>query len=214
MISPKLSQFALVLAFSAYGSFAYAAAERDSGKDMIINDEFLQEESKNRSNGKLTESESRSVPTADTTTQERSPVFEEERKDASNFGTADSGQVDSSEAHVVHFEFDSSELTDKAKENLQPLVNQLQSGDQSLVVGLAGYTDATGPEEYNKDLAERRAEAVKQHFAEYDVDVKNWDVEAPGEEQPVASNDNVQGRQENRRVEIQVMTNSESLGSR
>lgn len=66
----------------------------------------------------------------------------------------------------VYFDFDSAAITDKAKATLDPLVKALDNprlkGDTFVV---AGYTDATGKPDYNKDLSQQRATAVKDYVA-------------------------------------------------
>jgi len=105
-------------------------------------------------------------------------------------------------AHVVHFDFDSAELNDQAKIELRQAVERLQGQNENLVVTVSGHTDATGPEQYNKDLAERRANAVRAFLQDSQLQVSNIDVQALGEDQPVSSNETESGREENRRVEI------------
>jgi len=70
------------------------------------------------------------------------------------------------------------------------------------MVKVVGYTDTSGPEAYNQYLAQQRAEAVKNYLAEEGIETV--EVEARGEENPIASNDDREGRQQNRRVEVTV----------
>jgi outer membrane protein OmpA-like peptidoglycan-associated protein len=66
---------------------------------------------------------------------------------------------------AVFFDFDSAEITDKAKATLDPLARALQSpGLKGVTIVLAGFTDATGKFDYNKDLSQRRAGAVKSYL--------------------------------------------------
>jgi outer membrane protein OmpA-like peptidoglycan-associated protein len=63
---------------------------------------------------------------------------------------------------AVYFDFDSAEITDKAKATLDPLSRALQSPSlKGATIVLAGFTDAAGKFDYNKDLSQRRATAVK-----------------------------------------------------
>ena len=59
-----------------------------------------------------------------------------------------------------------------------------------------------GPAEYNQQLSENRAKAVKQHLENKGVDVSQLTAKGYGASNPIASNDTVEGRQENRRVEL------------
>ena len=65
----------------------------------------------------------------------------------------------------ILFEYNSAELTPTARQQLDELASALQSDKLSqYAFRVEGYTDATGGEEYNKALSERRAEAVVQYL--------------------------------------------------
>jgi outer membrane protein OmpA-like peptidoglycan-associated protein len=69
---------------------------------------------------------------------------------------------------------------------------------------VVGYTDNTGSAQYNQQLSERRAEAVKQAFLNRGVHPERLAAVGKGMSEPRASNDTPEGRQLNRRVEIIV----------
>lgn len=74
-------------------------------------------------------------------------------------------------------------------------------------VRVMGYADSRGDKDYNKDLSEKRAEAVKNYLVTTGkIDAGRVSVEPMGEAMPVASNATAAGRKENRRVEIAVRT--------
>lgn len=124
--------------------------------------------------------------------------------------TVDANQSNSSE-HMVHFEFDSAELSADAESKLETLVQDMQGKAEDVTLVVSGYTDAVGPESYNEDLAERRAETVKEYLKESELEVSNINVEARGEANPISSNESQSGREENRRVEISA--EDEEIGS-
>jgi len=100
----------------------------------------------------------------------------------------------------VNFAFDSSKVTEKYFDDISELASFLKRFDD-IDVELEGHTDSIGTETYNQKLSERRARAVK------DVLVNQHGIAASrikpvgyGELQPVASNDNPEGRAENRRT--------------
>lgn len=106
---------------------------------------------------------------------------------------------------VVYFEFDSSTLTEDAKQKLEEVIdNTKENADSNAVVTLRGFTDATGPEEYNKQLSLERAKSVKEFLAGKGVEARDFHLRALGERQPVASNDTRQGRAKNRRVSLTI----------
>ena len=74
-------------------------------------------------------------------------------------------------------------------------------------VRVMGFADSRGDKSYNRELSEKRAEAVKNYLvANGKIDAARVSVEPMGEAQPVATNATAAGRQENRRVEIAVRT--------
>jgi len=107
----------------------------------------------------------------------------------------------------VTFGFDKSILTADDKQQLDGFAAQLGSAN-SYILEVTGGTDATGPAQYNYDLSQRRADAVVQYMAsKYGVQAHRFYLIGIGKDQAVASNDTKEGRQKNRRVEIQLLTN-------
>ncbi len=73
-------------------------------------------------------------------------------------------------------------------------------------VRIIGYTDAMGDASYNRTLSQRRARLVKQFFIDnFEIDGTRLSTEGRGEDQPIASNDTLAGRQANRRVEVLIL---------
>ncbi|MGE5640969.1 MAG: OmpA family protein, partial [Clostridia bacterium] len=73
------------------------------------------------------------------------------------------------------------------------------------VVIAIGHTDSIGTDEYNQKLSVRRAESVKSYLVSKGVEQNRVYTEGKGEKQPVATNKTKEGRQKNRRVEIEVI---------
>lgn len=65
-----------------------------------------------------------------------------------------------------------------------------------------GHADSTGPTTYNQKLSERRAEAVVNYLADRGIKKERLTTKGFGENQPTAPNDTREGRQKNRRVEL------------
>ena len=73
---------------------------------------------------------------------------------------------------------------------------------------MTGGTDSVGSAEYNYDLSQRRAEAVVQYLAsKYNVPAHKFYLIGIGKDKEVASNKTAAGRAQNRRVDIQVLSN-------
>lgn len=65
----------------------------------------------------------------------------------------------------VQFGFDKAELTDGAQTALLTIIKELKA-NPALTVELAGYTDPTGPKDYNVTLSQRRVESVRRYLIE------------------------------------------------
>jgi outer membrane protein OmpA-like peptidoglycan-associated protein len=71
-------------------------------------------------------------------------------------------------------------------------------------VMIEGHTDSRGSDDYNRDLSERRADAVRDELVERNIEAARIRSVGLGELYPVASNDSDAGMQQNRRVEIVI----------
>ncbi|HEY2338153.1 MAG TPA: OmpA family protein [Burkholderiales bacterium] len=78
----------------------------------------------------------------------------------------------------------------------------LRYGKTTLTV--VGHTDDVGSDQYNQKLSEQRAHAVAEYLETKRVNSMRLALAGKGETQPIASNANESGRQQNRRVEIYV----------
>lgn len=103
----------------------------------------------------------------------------------------------------VLFDVDSALLKPAFAPTIQTLADVLRKYDRTRVQ-VVGYTDSSGPEAYNQDLSERRAEAVVTELALAGVPRERMAAFGRGEAEPRADNATSDGRQLNRRVEIFV----------
>ena len=109
---------------------------------------------------------------------------------------------------TVLFGFDKAQLTRKDKEQLDDFAAQLQS-QRHYIIQVEGYTDSTGPADYNYQLSQRRADAVIQYLAsKYSVPAHKIFLIGLGKDNPVAQNTTAHGRAQNRRVDVRLMANS------
>jgi outer membrane protein OmpA-like peptidoglycan-associated protein len=108
----------------------------------------------------------------------------------------------------VKFGFNQDHLTPKAKEALDQLAGSIAS-TRGYIIALEGSTDSVGSAEYNYDLSQRRADAVIQYLAaKYNVPAHKIYVIGLGKDKPVETNKTSQGRADNRRVDVRLMTNT------
>jgi outer membrane protein OmpA-like peptidoglycan-associated protein len=101
----------------------------------------------------------------------------------------------------VNFKTDSDELTAESLAILDAVSATLSANPQIQVM-VAGHTDGDGEDSYNKDLSQRRAQRVVDYLAGNGVERNNLIAKGFGEEQPIAGNDTVEGKAQNRRVEL------------
>ena len=104
----------------------------------------------------------------------------------------------------VLFDFDKSILKNEGKNKLDDLATKVKAINLEVVIAI-GHTDSIGSDAYNQKLSVRRAESVKAYMVSKGVEPNRVYTEGKGEKQPVASNKTKDGRQKNRRVEIEVI---------
>ena len=104
------------------------------------------------------------------------------------------------------FDVDKATLKPASMENLKKLAGILQKYPDTNIL-LEGHTDNTGSDEHNLELSRLRAQSVANYLATLQVSSARFTIMGYGEMQPLASNESVDGRQTNRRVDLAVMAN-------
>jgi OmpA-OmpF porin, OOP family len=101
---------------------------------------------------------------------------------------------------TVNFGFDSTRVEEKYFNDLGELADFLKRFED-VYVDIEGHTDSTGPESYNQQLSQRRAQAVVDLLVnEHGIAPQRLQAKGFGESQPVADNSSAEGRAQNRRV--------------
>ncbi len=119
-------------------------------------------------------------------------------------------QVTFDENSGVNFAFNSADLTDEAKGNLDKIAQVfLEFPDTELMI--EGHTDSTGPEDYNMKLSERRAKSVYNYLKSQGIQASRMSVTAFGETAPRYDNETKEGQAKNRRVEIGISANEQMI---
>lgn len=108
----------------------------------------------------------------------------------------------------ILFDVDESELRPEARDNLRDLVASLEEYDGTEVL-VVGHTDSTGAASYNQGLSERRASSAQTFLVGAGLDAGRVRAVGMGENEPIASNETTEGRQENRRVEVAIFASEE-----
>lgn len=106
----------------------------------------------------------------------------------------------------VKFPVDQDKLSPEAEMRLSELVQRLKGENKNVYLEIQGHTDSSGPEHYNDQLGSARAEAVRRYLSKEGVALNRMATISYGEEVPVAPNDTREGRAQNRRVVIVVLS--------
>jgi OOP family OmpA-OmpF porin len=100
------------------------------------------------------------------------------------------------------FDFDKSVLRPDGRKSLDDAVGKMKGVDLEMVIA-TGHTDSVGTDAYNQRLSERRAAAVKEYLVSKGIPASKITTIGKGESQPVATNKTAEGRQKNRRVDVE-----------
>lgn len=112
--------------------------------------------------------------------------------------------------NMVNFAFDSSNLSESSKMNLDKLATVLANNPDTNI-NIYGFTDSKGADAYNLSLSDRRAAAVKSYLSGKGVAGSRMNTMGMGEADPIASNDTDAGRAQNRRVEFAITANENMI---
>jgi len=110
------------------------------------------------------------------------------------------------------FAFDSAELNEEGKAAIEAYRKKLgpELTDAFLVV-IVGHTDNTGDLNHNMQLSYNRAESVAEYLIATGADAAKIRTIGRGPEEPIASNDTREGREQNRRVDVAVIAELRAL---
>jgi peptidoglycan-associated lipoprotein len=139
---------------------------------------------------------------------------------ANEVGTQVNGRVDeviASQKRLVYtvtlsedqgnFKFGRTDLPDEAKGRLDEVISQLKANPNNIWIEIEGHTDNVGGKELNERLGMERAEAVKKYlYEQHQIPLHKINVISYGEDKPVAPNKTRQGRAQNRRVVVKVLS--------
>src|SRR5690606_1875836 len=112
--------------------------------------------------------------------------------------------------NAVRFDTNKSSLTAQAQANLDKLVPVFKEYADT-DIKIFGYTDSTGPADFNLKLSKDRAESVKNYLIGKGIASSRFSTEGLGIADPIASNETVEGRSQNRRVEFAITANQKMI---
>ncbi|MBO9558027.1 MAG: OmpA family protein [Caulobacter sp.] len=106
----------------------------------------------------------------------------------------------------VKFPTNQHELSPEAEQRLADFASKLKGDNKNVYLEIQGFTDNTGDPKYNEGLGGERAETVRKFLSKQGVPLNRMATISYGEDDPVAPNNTPDGRAQNRRVVIQVLS--------
>lgn len=107
---------------------------------------------------------------------------------------------------IIYFDFDKSTFKDEFSDELSQVAEILKE-HPNVRLQVAGHTDSYGDYQYNVALGLRRAQSVIDFLVQKGIDMNRLEKGTSSEDLPIASNETVQGRAYNRRVELNFIGN-------
>lgn len=108
----------------------------------------------------------------------------------------------------VYFDTNKSAVKGTSATTLDKLAGIFQEYPKTFVL-VEGHTDSAGPDDYNMNLSQQRAESVTKYLVAKGISAGRFTTKWYGESQPKADNATVEGKAKNRRVELAIMANDE-----
>jgi len=110
----------------------------------------------------------------------------------------------------ILFDFDKADIRPSEKAKLDELARVFSEYPENIVI-VEGHTDSKGSAAYNKRLSELRASRVAEYLRSKNIDISSLTARGYGESQPVATNETAAGREQNRRVDLQISADPERV---
>ncbi|HEU4522213.1 MAG TPA: OmpA family protein [Thermoanaerobaculia bacterium] len=120
------------------------------------------------------------------------------------------GEIEVRLTSDILFDFNSAALRPESRQTLRDLSDTFARYADINYIEVEGHTDSVGSDDYNLDLSRRRATSVRDYLVSQGVSTSNIVARGYGETQPKSSNDTAEGRQLNRRVEINIKARDNS----
>ncbi|NMM41879.1 flagellar protein MotY [Pseudoalteromonas arctica] len=105
---------------------------------------------------------------------------------------------------VMNYQPNTSKLTKSSQQRLDKIAEYLKYDTTISAISIASYTDSYGGRWNNLELSKKRAQAIKEYMVSLGIDESKVETEGFGEKRHIATNDNILGRDKNRRLVIQI----------
>jgi outer membrane protein OmpA-like peptidoglycan-associated protein len=209
-----------VLALALGGTTACATKKFVRGEVTQVNDKVEGLSRSVEENQERTRSNEGRISEVDQRAQAAAQAASDRAEAANAAATAVNSRADAIEAaskrlvyEVVlsedkgNFKFGQAVMPEEAKSEIDALVQQLKAEPTGAFIEIEGHTDNSGPKDLNYRLGLERAENVKRYlYEQHQVPLHKINVISYGEDKPVAPNQTRDGRSQNRRVVIKVLT--------
>ena len=106
----------------------------------------------------------------------------------------------------VKFPVNAATLSPEAEQRLSEFTEKLKADNKNVYLEIQGHTDKSGSKEYNDELGEKRAETVRKFLSQHGVALNRMATISYGQDAPVAPNETREGRAQNRRVVVMVLS--------
>ena len=107
---------------------------------------------------------------------------------------------------AVKFPTDKAALSPEAEARLAELSERLKSENKNVYIEIQGHTDDRADNAYNMRLGSDRAEAVRRYLSHAGIALNRMSTISYGEDEPIAPNNTAEGRAQNRRVVLVVLS--------
>lgn len=142
--------------------------------------------------------------------------MDKQAKELAQIEGAQVEKINNGEAIKVTFESgilfatNSSTLNTDSRNSLDKFSTSLRNNPDTNIE-IYGHTDSTGSDAINNPLSQRRAESVYNYLSSKGVSGVRMAAKGFGSTQPVASNSTVEGKAQNRRVEVYILPNAKMI---
>jgi len=106
---------------------------------------------------------------------------------------------------AVKFPVNRFQLSKEAELKLTEFAERLKGENKNVYLEIQGHTDSSGPDMYNLELGEARAEAVRRYLSKQGIALNRMSTISYGETEPIEKNTSRKGRSQNRRVVVIVL---------
>jgi peptidoglycan-associated lipoprotein len=130
--------------------------------------------------------------------------------DAEAAAATDAANMRNTLGMVVNFDYDKADLRDDSKQMLDAKIPILTT-NTGVTLRIAGHTDARGSGEYNLQLGQRRAAAVRDYLAARGVAASRVELVSYGEERPLCQTKDEGCYSQNRRAEFEITAGGANL---